>query len=83
MYELVLYLQEDVVDELNANEPEVGAPTNYIVPNPHAFNADHMLHINRQYTAENAEWNEETRRWEDEGGYYNSDGEYYPFNNEL
>jgi hypothetical protein len=79
MYELTLYLQEDVVDELNTNEPDVRGPNNYIVPNPHAFNAEHMLEINRQHNEENAEWNDETGRYEDEGGYYIG-REYYPFN---
>jgi len=81
MYELTLYLQEDVVDELNANEPEVRGPNNYIVPNPHEFNATHMLEINRQHNEEGAEWNDETGRWEDDEGYYIG-REYYRFDDD-
>ncbi len=84
VYELVLYLENDIAEAINAGESAVERdPNNYIVPNPHAFNVDHILHINRQYTGETAKWNNRTRRWEDESGYYNAQGEYYPFDDEL
>jgi hypothetical protein len=59
-HELILYIQEDVSEELTENSPEqLRGPNNYIVPDPNAFNADHMLTINRAHKEEYENGNNE------------------------
>jgi hypothetical protein len=65
--EFGVYIQEDIADGLNENSPELArGPNNYILPDPNAFNAERLLHINREHKAETAAYYDEEEDWNNE-----------------
>jgi hypothetical protein len=72
MYELVLYIQQDVLEQTNANSPEIPNANNFIVPDPTAFNVERILNINKEYNEENG--NNEYGNENNEYGNANGNG---------
>jgi hypothetical protein len=70
MYELVLYIQQDVLEQTNANSPEIPNANNFIVPDPTAFNVERILNINKEYNEENGnnEYGNENNEYGNEYG---------------